>query len=727
MFIALVLIQFFAIFMLICALVYIFRGSSTYIQKLMLSFTLAELVHNASYLLELFAQTGGEAMLAVKMEYLGSSLVAILFMMFINNYCGVKEHVLFERIMLLCGCLVIVMVWTSPLHGLYYTDVEFVKSGAYPHVKLTYGPGFYFYMLVCAIIPWGVSVATLIRAILKEKSVKRIRKLRFIMCGATFSIGVLVLYVLRVFPEGYDPTPVSMAIMFSVLVLLVWNRKDFDLTKTATNTVLNSLGDGMITLDEYKTVLGYNAMAKKIFPTLEQYQKIDTVENFPIHLLERGGDGQFEMDEKCYEVHLRTVMDYEQIVRAYTVLIVDVTSTYEYICELNETRERAEEANRAKTNFLANMSHEIRTPMNAVVGMSELIIEECRGQKIYDYACDIKTAALNLLAIINDILDLSKVEAGKMELVEDEYYVQELVQDTVNLVQMVAEQKELEFKVELSENIPCKLFGDEGRIRQILINLLSNAIKFTKEGFVRLAVTGRHMDEDTLELQFIVQDTGIGIKDEDISVIFESFRQLDMNRNRKTEGTGLGLAITKQLATLMKGDIKAESEYGKGTTFVLHIPQRVIDKRSIGENTLTRIPVENKRTEVFVKEEYQVLVVDDNAINRKLAIAMLRAYGFQISEASSGKEAIEKVKNQKYDMIFMDHMMPEMDGVEAAKIIRDECSETAENTIIVALTANAIQGAKELYMANGFDDFLFKPFDRTRMNELLRRWVPVRE
>ncbi len=725
MFTAMVWIQFFAIFLLICALVYIFRGSSTYIQKLMLSFTLAELVHNASYLLELFATTEQEAMVAIKMEYLGSSLVAILFMMFIRSYCGAKERIWFERFLLLCGCAIIVMVWTSPLHGFYYTDVRFVQSGAYPHVELDYGPGFYFYMVMCAVLPWAVSVGTLLTAIMREKSVKRIRKLKFIMAGATFSVLVLVLYVLRLFPEGYDPTPVSMAIMFSVLVLLVWNRKDFDLTRTATATVLNSLGDGMITLDEEKQVLRYNDMAKQIFPTLDYNQKIEEVENFPLHILEKDGEEQFELGGKHYEGHLRAVIDYEQIIRGYTVLIVDVTDTYEYICELNETRKRAEEANRSKTNFLANMSHEIRTPMNAVVGMSELIIEECRGQNIYDYACDIKTAALNLLAIINDILDLSKVEAGKMELVEDEYYVQELVQDTVNLVQMVAEQKELEFKVELDRDIPCKLCGDEGRIRQILINLLSNAIKFTKEGFVRLAVTGKYVAEDTLELQFIVQDTGIGIKDEDMTVIFESFRQLDMNRNRKTEGTGLGLAITKQLATLMKGDVQVESEYGKGTIFTLQIPQLVVDKRTIGENTLVRTAVEDKKTDVFVKEEYQVLVVDDNAINRKLAIAMLRAYGFQISDASSGKEAIDMVKTQHYDMIFMDHMMPEMDGVEATKVIRAECGETTEGTIIVALTANAIQGAKELYLASGFDDFLFKPFDRAQMNDLLKRWVPV--
>lgn len=727
MFTVLVLLQFLAIFLLINALVYIFRGSSTYITKLMLAFIIAEIVHNAGYLLELFARTPEEAMAAIKTEYLGSSLVTILFMMFISVYCGAKVYVWFERALLLCGCVVIVMVWSSGYHGLYYTDVEFLNTGAYPHVKLTYGPGFYFFFLICTVIPWAVSVWTLIRAMIHEKSSRRIRKLIIVMGGFCFSLTILVLYLFGVFWEGYDPTPSAMSLMTAILVVCVWNRKDFDLSRTATDTVLNSLGDGMITLGENREVLMFNDVARQIFPMLDFAAKIEDVERFPQHILEEGAEERFELAGKYYESHLRVVKDYEQVTRGYTILLMDVTDTEEHIRELKEMREKAEEANRAKSNFLANMSHEIRTPMNAVVGMSELIIEECRGQNIYDYACDIKTAALNLLSIINDILDFSKVEAGKMELVEDEYFVQKLVQDTVNLVRMVAEQKDLEVKVELEQDIPCKLCGDVGRIRQILINLLNNSIKFTKEGFVRLAVSGNYIDDETYKLQCTVQDTGVGIKKEDMALIFESFRQLDMNRNRKSEGTGLGLAITKQLVSLMDGDIQVESEYGKGSLFTIQIIQRVADKRTIEENTIVRMAVEKKQEQSFVGEQYQVLVVDDNAINRKLAIAMLRVYGFQISQAESGREAIDMVKVQRYDMILMDHMMPEMDGMEATRIIRTECAETAEGTVIVALTANAIQGAREMYLENGFDDFLSKPFDRAQMNDMLKRWIPKME
>lgn len=724
MFHVLVGLQIFAIVILAVAMIYMFRGNSTYTQKLMLSFTIAELVHNAGFLLELLAKTQQEAILAVRVEYLGGSFVAILFMMFISNYCNQKEQKLFERILLVCACLVVSMVWTSPYHTLYYSEIEFIHEGVFPHLKLTYGIGFYFYFIACTVVPWASAVCTLVKAILKEKNKKRRRKLRSIINGAAFALGVLVLYLFKLFPEGYDPSPIAMALMFTVLVIFVWNRKDFDLSRTATETVVNSLGDCMIALDESNEVVMYNDAAKKLFVTLENYRNIKEVNDFPLQILDGKENKAFELNGRHYEVHLHTLEDSEQAVRGYTIVITDVTETYERIRELNEMREKAEEANLAKSNFLANMSHEIRTPMNAIVGMSELIIEECHGRKVYDYACDVKNASKNLLSIINDILDLSKVEAGKMVLVEQEYYVQAMIRENISIVKVPAEQKGLDIKVDLDENIPHLLYGDMGRIGQILINIINNSIKFTKQGGVNLKVTSRYLDEEHIELQFVISDTGIGIKEEELDLIFESFRQLDMNKNRKTEGTGLGLAITKQLVTLMEGDISVESEYGKGTSFTVKIKQKVVDRRTIKERTSHLKMPELEKSKQFRFTDCHILVVDDNAINRKVVDAMLITYDLQPDDSDSGKDAIEKVKQKDYDIIFMDHMMPEMDGIEATKIIREECDKKGRQPIIIALTANALRGAREMYLENGFDDFLSKPFERKQLSKLLERWIP---
>ncbi len=724
MFHCLIGLHLFGTLLIIYSLFIMFRGESTYAQKLVIYFMVAEIIQNMGYVLELISKTQEEAMVALKFEYIGSSLIVIFFMMFIRHYCGMRSCIVFERALLLVAAVVLIMVWTTPLHSFYYKSISFSQDGLFPHLVLEYGPGFAIYMIACIGIPWCAVVHALVYTMLYEKERSKESKLIWIVLGAMFGLVVFIFYVCGAFPNGYDPTALTMSFMLSLMVIFIWNKKDFNLTRAAANTVLNSLGDCMITLDEGYKVLIYNNAAKQMFPDITIYQSIDQISGFPIHFFEGESKYEFEVDDKHYEGHISPLVDFEQVVRGYTVLITDVTNVHNQIVELNEMREKAEEANRAKSDFLANMSHEIRTPMNAVVGMSELIIEESRGRKMYDYACDIKSAALNLLSIINDILDLSKVEAGKMELVEDEYYPQVLVQDTVNLVRMAAEQKGLQMHVNLSEDIPCKLHGDEGRIRQVLINILNNSIKFTKEGSVSLNITKEWQEDDKVGLCFVIEDTGIGIKEDDIPYIFESFRQLDMNKNRKTEGTGLGLPITKKLVQLMNGNIDLESTYGKGTRFTIKIPQKVLDEKIIRDAPITRHVVYEKQARLFRCEEYRVLVVDDNLINRKVATTMLLSYAFQIHEASSGQAAIELVKKNDYDIIFMDHMMPEMDGMEATKIIRKECEDREIQPVIIALTANAIQGAREMYLENGFQDFLSKPFERTQMHALLEQWVP---
>ena len=408
------------------------------------------------------------------------------------------------------------------------------------------------------------------------------------------------------------------------------------------------------------------------------------------------------------------------------LLSMDIYYEARLIVDMRVKTKEAIDANRAKSEFLANMSHEIRTPINGIIGMDEMIIRESSEPQIRSYAEDIKSSGRHLLGIINDILDFSKIESGKMEIVEDEYSVSAMLNDITHTLKERAEKKNLKVNLVISPMLPTRLYGDEVRVKQIVMNLISNATKYTSEGSVSLAVSGQGTGED-FAIKFVVKDTGIGIKEEDLKVLFEQFTRIEEKRNATIEGTGLGMSISKSLADAMHGSLSVQSEYGVGSTFTAVIPQKIISYETVGnfqktydQEVAATLVTENS----YTAPEARILVVDDVNINRSVIKGLLKRVKVQVDTADSGPEALNKCRRSEYDLILMDHKMPDMDGVEALHLLRADTGPNRDKPVIV-LTANAINGVEEFYRTEGFDDFLSKPVEPHLLEEMIRRYLPA--
>ncbi len=387
----------------------------------------------------------------------------------------------------------------------------------------------------------------------------------------------------------------------------------------------------------------------------------------------------------------------------------------------------ARKANRAKSEFLSQMSHEIRTPINAIIGMNEMIMRESEDEQILEYADAVSNSAAALLSIVNEILDISKIEAGKMEIMEAEYEIASLAVDGYNMTANRAEAKGLSFQIVCDEEMPARLVGDMVRIRQIILNLLSNAVKYTESGQVILRVGGEKVQEDRFELLIQVEDTGIGMTEESLKRLFEKFERFDLTRNQGIEGTGLGMAITQQLVKLMGGTIEVSSVYGEGSVFTVKLPQEIADCTPLGGFDISK-----QRTDKSVKhsqrkfsaETARILVVDDVEMNLRVFQSLLKRNKVCVDVAASGQKCLEMAAARRYDVIFMDHMMPVMDGIETFHKMQEFEENPNENTPVIMLTANALTGMRQKYLEEGFADYLSKPISGEALENMLLKYLP---
>lgn len=417
---------------------------------------------------------------------------------------------------------------------------------------------------------------------------------------------------------------------------------------------------------------------------------------------------------------------YEAMIHSYDVM-TEYLENLEREKKLSTDLEIAKAASKAKSSFLSNMSHEIRTPINAILGLDEMIIRESEDKNITEYAVDIENAGKNLLAIVNDILDFSKIEAGKLEIIPVQYELSSTINDLVNMISKKASDKGLALNVDVNKEIPHILFGDDVRLKQCILNILTNAVKYTEKGSVTLKVDFEKISEEKIILSVHVMDTGIGIKEEDLPKLFTAFQRIEEKRNRGIEGTGLGVNIVQQLLGLMHSHLQVKSEYGKGSDFYFSVEQGVSNWEQIGDFTemyKNSIGSMKKYTETFHAPNAKILIVDDTKLNLTVVCGLLKQTQIQIETAESGQETLELVTKNKYDAIFLDHRMPGMDGIETLQAMKSLSTNLNKDTPVIALTANAVSGARESYLEAGFIDYLSKPIESKKLEKMLIQYLP---
>ena len=537
--------------------------------------------------------------------------------------------------------------------------------------------------------------------------------------------GMILDTILPMF--GFGAIPGSSISQFLGLLVMYYAIVDYNKTRLTpmnmSRYIYESVSEPVMVFDLAGTLSLSNKAAESVFnETFEHYKNksIKITEIFELeenHLSYKGNhrtDDTYSVIGRIpVQIQTSRIADRFGDVIGFIITVKDMTRINVMMSSLVEAKKLAEANNIAKSTFLANMSHEIRTPLNAIVGFSELLLKSEIPAREKEQAADIRNASYNLLAIINDILDISKIESGKMELNEGEYKISDVIMDAYLITETLAKKKGLMFSMDIDENIPDKLYGDPVRLRGILVNILNNAVKYTKTGSVKLEGRTTSLRNDIVELEFKIIDTGIGIKKEDLNKLFDSFMQVDKRVNSGIEGTGLGLAIVKGFVELMGGSVDVVSTYGEGTTFIVSVTQKIIDNTPIGKLEIKSESKTSKSSISTVKYPgVKVLAVDDNKVNLRVITKILEQYEMNVASVDSGAAAIDKCKSEDYEIILMDQMMPGMDGIEAMNHIRELGGVYASGKCaIIALTANAIAGVKEQLIGEGFDAYLSKPIN----------------
>ncbi len=677
------------------------------------------------YLMEITSVSRGGAITAVKIEYVGICFGMLMLLIYIFQVCKVKSIMWFYLLLFILNVATVGIVMTCEFHDFYYTSIEFETDWLYPHLVLGKGPWYGMHFMIMAIMVFSIIIVAARRYIISAKT--EVKESSFL--SVIIFVGVMVIFLIIAYLMGllgyFDPT--SMLFLW-VCIFIRYNI--LDITPSAVETVSDVIQESLIVVDKNYIYVDSNREARNVFPEFEakkfERMKIGEYSSLLEDIFTCDSEREFKIGDRYYRSNVVPIYGNNKNITGYTACIIDITDSYLNVKQLVSMKNKADIANKAKSEFLANVSHEIRTPLNAIIGMTELALREDASPAVREKLFDIKSAGSSLLAIINDILDFAKLESNKVEVVNSQYNVAALISDVVSIINVKIEEKNIFFEQNVNPDIPALLSGDEMKVRQILINLLGNAVKYTEKGKITFTMDFRR-DGDYAIIEASVEDTGVGISKENISKLFSSFQRVDSRKNRSIEGTGLGLAISKQYLSLMGGDISVKSTYGVGSKFTFTLPQKIVNDQPCDYHPFVHLREKQEQfRNSFIAPSAKVLVVDDNPVNIKIAAGYLKSYKIEADSALGGLECVEKVSKTRYDIVLLDYMMPEVDGVDTLKLIRAKSGEDEyyKKLPIVALTADAVNGSEEKFKNFGFNEYLAKPINEGKLEDVLAKFLP---
>ena len=677
-----------------------------------------------------------EALLANRIAYLDGTFLTLFIFLAVAQFCRIRIPAWMIAAMSVAGFVVLGLSYTGGYSTIYYSNVSIVRRHGVTFLVTQDGPAHILY--TCLIVVYAlIDLGVMIYAFRNKHKVSYINTFFLLatelFCMAVYAIESFTVCEIQLLPFAYV---LNMALLF----VLFRRTNLYDLSINAEHIREERREYGYISFSHHGKYIGSNDVARKYFPELEHLlmdHRIPPKEEF---LYKEFGDWVTHLDSNTGKTRYYTrndrilkcrlsyfTMGKQSHIQGYLIEISDDTNQQLHIQELNEMARKAEEANLAKSTFIANMSHEIRTPIHAVLGMNEMIMRESSEPQIRVYAGNIKKSGNLLLSLVNNILDYSRMEQGNQKLQPVTYETGKLLSNALDVIRLQTNNKNLRLEVFIDEHLPVKLIGDDLKFQQILFNLLTNAVKYTNEGYVRLCVSQKERHEDSVSIGVSVEDSGIGIRKEDIAHLTNAFCRVDEKRNRNIEGAGLGLSIASQLLQQMGSQLIIDSEYGVGSIFSFELIQQIADASELGpfssfseEDSETPVPV----TPRFTAPEAKILVVDDNEMNRFVFRGLLKYLKVQVTFAESGKECLSAIATRHFDLIFMDHLMPELDGIETLHIMKKRSGHLCTDSKIIAVTANAYPDARDVYLKEGFDDFLEKPVEGKQLESIIYQYLP---